>query len=180
MKKMLVISSTPVVDDNSDRLCGEIMRGASDAGHAVSKVALRDLRLHFCSGCGLCEEHGVDCRIKDDAVDVMDDMLKSDVIVFATNNCYSALSAQLKTLLERCRSIEKRLVDKRFIFVVAGEKPGRVNLYDTAISMTGFVSALKGSKILGAVYAPGNDVLDSKKGEKILERAYLLGSHLDS
>ena len=41
-KNVLIISSSPRRGGNTDALCNEFMRGASEAGHEVEKVFLRD------------------------------------------------------------------------------------------------------------------------------------------
>ena len=51
MKKVLVISASPRKNGNSDLLCDEFVRGASEAGHAVEKIRLAEKNVGFCSGC---------------------------------------------------------------------------------------------------------------------------------
>lgn len=46
-KKVLVLSGSPRKGGNSDILCDEFMRGASDAGHQVEKVFIRDKKIGF-------------------------------------------------------------------------------------------------------------------------------------
>ena len=41
-KKVLILSSSPRRGGNSDTLCDEFMRGATEAGNEVKKVFLRD------------------------------------------------------------------------------------------------------------------------------------------
>ena len=50
-KKVLVLSGSPRKGGNSDILCDEFMRGASDAGHQVEKVFIRDKKIGFCNAC---------------------------------------------------------------------------------------------------------------------------------
>ena len=37
-KKVLILSSSPRRNGNSDHLCNEFMRGAAEAGHQVEKI----------------------------------------------------------------------------------------------------------------------------------------------
>ena len=39
-KKVLILSSSPRRNGNSDLLCNEFMRGAAEAGHQVEKIFL--------------------------------------------------------------------------------------------------------------------------------------------
>ena len=41
-KKVLIISSSPVKEGNSDTLANEFARGAESSGNSVEKVSLRD------------------------------------------------------------------------------------------------------------------------------------------
>ena len=81
-KKVLVLSGSPRKGGNSDILCDEFMRGASDAGHQVEKVFIRDKKIGFCNACYACRESGV-CVLKDGIQDVLDKMAWADVIVMA-------------------------------------------------------------------------------------------------
>ena len=49
-KKVLILSSSPRREGNSDTLCDEFMRGAIEAGNEAEKVFLRDKTIHYCMG----------------------------------------------------------------------------------------------------------------------------------
>ena len=48
--KVLIISSSPRKEGNSDVLCDQFAKGAVEAGHEVEKVSLQDKRLSPCPG----------------------------------------------------------------------------------------------------------------------------------
>lgn len=50
-KKVLILSSSPRRNGNSDLLCNEFMRGAAEAGHQVEKIFLKDKHINYCTGC---------------------------------------------------------------------------------------------------------------------------------
>ena len=54
MKKVLVISSSPRRGGNSDILCDEFVRGAKESGSDVEKIFLKDKKIGYCTGCGVC------------------------------------------------------------------------------------------------------------------------------
>ena len=83
-KKVLILSSSPRRGGNSDTLCDEFMRGATEAGNEVKKVFLRDKTIHYCTGCGVCSQYKKPCPQKDDAAEIIEKMLSADVIVLAT------------------------------------------------------------------------------------------------
>ncbi len=53
MKNILVISSSPRRNGNSDLLCDEFIKGALEAGNKVEKVFLADKKINVCLGCVL-------------------------------------------------------------------------------------------------------------------------------
>ena len=53
-KKILVISASPRKGCNSDTLCDEFIRGAQETGNEAEKVFLRDKKIGYCTGCGVC------------------------------------------------------------------------------------------------------------------------------
>ena len=101
MKNVLILSSSPRRGGNSDTLCDEFMQGAIESGHRVEKVFLRDKTIHPCTGCGVCSQYKKPCPQKDDAAEIIGKMLAADVIVMATPVYFYAMSAQMKTLIDR-------------------------------------------------------------------------------
>ena len=55
-KKVLILSSSPRRGGNSDLLCDRFMAGAQQAGHDVEKIFLRDKKINYCTGCGVCAQ----------------------------------------------------------------------------------------------------------------------------
>ena len=71
MKNILVISSSPRRNGNSDLLCDEFIKGALEAGNKVEKVFLADKKINVCRGCDACYNTSK-CIQKDDMVDLND------------------------------------------------------------------------------------------------------------
>lgn len=92
-KKVLILSSSPRRGGNSDMLCDEFMRGAVDSNNEVEKVFLRDKTIHPCLGCSVCSQYKKPCPQKDDAAEIIDKMLRADIIVMATPVYFYAMSA---------------------------------------------------------------------------------------
>ena len=58
-KKVLIISASPRRGGNSDLLCDQFLKGASEAGHQVEKISLLEHKINYCTGCGVCPSLGV-------------------------------------------------------------------------------------------------------------------------
>ncbi|MBN2925635.1 MAG: flavodoxin family protein, partial [Bifidobacterium sp.] len=82
-KKVLVVSSTPRKNGNSEMLADAFAKGAREAGHSVETVHLREKQLGFCKGCLACLKLG-HCVIQVDDVGIAAIMHDADVLVFAT------------------------------------------------------------------------------------------------
>ena len=52
-KHVLVLSSSPRRNGNSDMLCDQFASGVLYAGHHAEKIFLHDKIIHYCTGCGV-------------------------------------------------------------------------------------------------------------------------------
>ena len=103
-KTVLIVSSSPRKDGNSETLADAFAQGAREAGHSVETVRLREKQLGFCKGCLACLKLGR-CVIQDDAVEIAAKMHDADVLVFATPVYYYSVCGQLKTMLDRANPL---------------------------------------------------------------------------
>ena len=100
MKKVIVISTSLRRGSNSDMLADQFIEGAKAVGNDVEKISLVGKTIQFCKGCFGCQKLGR-CVINDDVNDIMEKVLKADVICWATPIYYYEMSGQMKTLIER-------------------------------------------------------------------------------
>jgi multimeric flavodoxin WrbA len=72
-------------------------------------VFLSDYHLEFCRGCKVCFDRGEEyCPIKDDRDVLLEKIIQSDGVIFATPNYAFQLSARMKNFLERIAFINHR------------------------------------------------------------------------
>jgi multimeric flavodoxin WrbA len=83
-KKVLVLSSSPRRGGNSDLLCDQFISGASEAGHQVEKIFLKDRNINYCTGCGTCFNGNKPCPQKDDMKEILEKIVEADVIASDT------------------------------------------------------------------------------------------------
>ena len=115
-KNVLILSSSPRRGGNSDRLCDPFLQGCKNAGHTVEKIFLKDKHINYCTGCGICSMYGKPCPQKDDAAEVLEKMIAADVMVMATPVYFYTMSAQMKTLIDRCCGPYTEMKNKEFYF----------------------------------------------------------------
>ena len=171
-KKVLILSSSPRRGGNSDTLCNEFMRGAIESGNEAEKVFLRDKTIHYCTGCSTCSLHGKPCPQKDDAAEIIEKMVAADVIVMATPVYFYTMSAQMKTLIDRCCGLYTEMKNKEFYFIVTAAEDDRKLMERT-------VKSLESPTIKGVVYGTGVWHVGEIKDKPALREAYEMGKEIE-
>ena len=118
-KKVVVISSSPRAGGNSDTLCDEFVKGAIEAGNDAKKYFLEDIDFDSCKACYKCKTPEMKCFQDDGIEEILDDMLKADVIVYATPVYYYSMTGTLKMFFDRCYTIFNHLEDKDYYIITA-------------------------------------------------------------
>ena len=179
MKNILILSSSPRRGGNSDTLCDEFMQGAMEAGNHVEKIFLRDKTIHPCTGCSTCSLYKKPCPQKDDAAEIIAKMLAADVIVMATPVYFYAMSAQMKTLIDRCCGPYTEMKNKEFYFIVTAADTEVGNMRRTIESLRGFTEdCLDGAVEKGVIYGVGAWNVGEIKGTAAMEQAYNCGRNV--
>lgn len=165
MKKILILSGSPRKGGNSDTLCNEFMRGATEAGHQVEKIRLADKKINYCTGCGVCNttHH---CVQQDDMAEILDKLIKADVIVLATPVYFYAMNAQMKTLIDRCVPRYTDISGKDFYFIISAADTDKSIMEKVIESFRGFTrDCLPDAREKGIIYGLGawmsGDILSS-------------------
>ena len=103
-KNILILSTSPRKNGNSEMLAREFARGAEQAGHNVELISLHDKTIGFCKGCLACQKTQR-CVIHDDADAIVRKMKDAEVIAFATPIYFYEMCGQMKTLLDRANAL---------------------------------------------------------------------------
>lgn len=175
MKNILILSSSPRRGGNSDTLCDEFLRGAVDAGHTAEKIFLRDKTIHYCTGCSTCSLQGKPCPQRDDMPEILDKMVAADIIVMATPVYFYTMSAQMKTLIDRCCGLYTQMTDKEFYFIVTAAEDEQAKMERTIDTFQGFLDCLEGATIRGVVYGLGVWGVGEITGNPALAESYAMG-----
>ena len=154
MKKVLIISASPRKNGNSDLLCDEFAKGASEAGHEVEKIRLAEKKVGYCTGCYACQKLNK-CVQNDDANAIVEKMLSADVIVLATPVYFYTMSAQLKALIDRSVMVYPRIEKKEFYYIMTMADTETENFRGTIEALRGFVLCCEESQEKGMICAEG-------------------------
>lgn len=173
-KHVLILSGSPREGGNSDLLCDEFMRGAKDAGHSAQKVFLRAQKIGYCTGCGVCNSTHA-CVQKDDMTEILEKMVRANVIVLATPVYFYTMDAQLKTVIDRTVPRYTEIRNRDFYFIATAADTDRRALERTMEGLRGFIYCLDGASEKGAVYATGVWQMGEIRATPFMEQAYEMG-----
>lgn len=175
MKRILVISTSLRAHSNSDLLAEQFRKGAESAGHKVEKIELRGKQIAFCRGCFACSKLGR-CVIDDDVNAIMEKVLHSDVIVWATPIYYYEMSGQMKTLIDRMNAMYNLDYKFRDIYLLttAAEDEDSVPKRAEA-GLTGWIDCYPKARLAGTLFCGGVNEPNEIEGNAKLQEAFLLG-----
>lgn len=159
-------------------LCDQFMRGAREAGHDVEKISLRELRIGYCTGCGACYDGHKPCPQHDDAAEVIGRMIAADTVVLATPVYFYTVSAQLKTLIDRCCARYTEIADKEFYFIATMAETEPKLMERTFDCLRGFLDCLDGAVERGRIAAAGVWHKGEAAGTKYMAEALEAGRTL--
>ena len=104
MKKILILSASPVKNGNTSLLVEWFSQGAQGKGAVldVVDVAALKFKVSGCTSCRRCQAlKTYECVIADEGQAVLRKMAQADVIVMATPLYFYGPSAQLKVIMDR-------------------------------------------------------------------------------
>jgi len=93
---------------NTATVLGWVEEELKSLGHDVERIYLNNKTIRGCLGCAKCRENPdeIACIQKeDDAIDIMGQMIASDVVLFASPIYFWGFPAQIKTLIDRGYSL---------------------------------------------------------------------------
>jgi multimeric flavodoxin WrbA len=174
-KNVLVLSSSPRSGGNSDLLCDQFTAGAKESGNDVEKIFLRDKKINYCTGCGICIDRKGKCSQKDDMSEVLNKMVEADVIVMATPVYFYTMSGQMKTLIDRCCARYTEISNKQFYFIVTAADDSIAAMERTVEEFRGFTYCLDEPEEKGIIYGVGAWNKGEIKFKPAMEEAFKAG-----
>lgn len=169
-KRVLILSTSPRKNGNSDTLAEEFARGAREAGHEVEKISLSGKEIRFCQGCLACQKTGR-CVIHDDAdAIVQEKMLGAQVLVFATPIYYYEMCGQMKTMLDRSNPLYSSDYAFREVYLLATAAEDGDEVWQRAASgLEGWVECFPKARMAGVVFGGGATEVGAIRGQRCHE-----------
>lgn len=103
--KIIGINASPKGDKSQTRrLVMGVLEGARQAGADITFIDICSLDIHYCNACGACYANG-ECIHDDNYPALLEKMMDADGIVLGSPNYINAVTAQLKTMLDRMADV---------------------------------------------------------------------------
>lgn len=173
-QKVLVISASPRKGGNSDLLCDQFMLGAREAGNKVEKINLQDRKINFCLGCMTCQSIGR-CVQNDGMDEILDKMVKADVLVLATPIYFYSMNAQLKVLIDRTCPRYTSISNKKAYLIATSYDRRKESIDATVAGFRGFLECLDNVEEAGVIHGTGVLNKGDVKGKPEMALAYEMG-----
>lgn len=176
-KKVLIISSTPRKNGNSQILCEEFKKGAEEAGNEVELISLRENKIDYCIACYSCKKTGK-CFQNDGMNEILEKMINADVLVFGTPIYYYDVAGQLKAFIDRTLPRYTEIRDKD-LYLIATCAAGHKEAISGAINtIQGFLDCVSNVKLKDVVYGTGVYTQGEAEHSKCLKEAYEMGKNI--
>ena len=177
-KNVLILSTSPRKNSNSEALAAAFARGATEEGNTVETISLRGKDLRFCLGCFACLKNGK-CVIKDDMAEIVPKMEKADVLVFATPIYYYEMSGQMKTLLDRANPLFVSDYQFRDVYLLSSAAEDEDYVPRRAQSgLEGWIECFPKARLAGSVFGGGVTEAGEISGNSALDEAYEMGRNV--
>ncbi|MDJ0816307.1 MAG: NAD(P)H-dependent oxidoreductase [Desulfobacterales bacterium] len=104
---------------NTATVLGWIEEELKTMGYTAERIYLNNKSIGSCLGCAKCRDNPdeIACVQKDDAIDIMEQMISADAVLFASPIYFWSFSAQMKAL-----------IDRGYALVTNYHKPGHTSL----------------------------------------------------
>ncbi len=178
--RVLILHGSGRKNGVTGALTEEFARGASEAGHEVTKLELKDQKINDCMGCGACQMNGGSCVQKDDMTAIYKEMLDADAIVLASPVYYYTWTSMMKRALDRTFALLSSLKDKTFYLLSAGAATEEQYMQTMFDSYHLYIScfAEQNNRDGGYVMAYGMNTPADVKDTQYLKNAYNLGKNI--
>lgn len=176
-KKVLILSGSPRKGGNSDILCNEFARGASEAGNEVEKIRIAEKNVGYCRACYACRDTGK-CVISDDMGEILQKMIDADVIVLASPVYFYSIDAQLKTVIDRTVARWLEVKNKEFYYIVTAADEELGSAETTLACFRGYADCVEGAREMGVIYGMGAYEKGDITGHPAMIEAYEAGKSI--
>ena len=177
MKKVLIITSSMRENSNSNVLAERFKDGAIISGNEVEIISLKTNLVGHCLGCNYCQIHGM-CIMKDKLNEILDKVIDSDVLVFASPTYYYSISGTLKNFIDRTYAKYNKIKNKDFYYIGSCSDNNKEGIDRPVETVKGFLDCIENVKLKGIVYGIGLTDVGDAKYSSAYDEAYEMGKNI--
>jgi multimeric flavodoxin WrbA len=176
MMKVLGISGSMRRKGNTTILVKEILGRCEESGIRTEFISLAGKKISPCLGCEKCKEKKWCVIENDDWNEVMQKVMKCDVLVIGSPTYYFDVCGHLKNFIDRTYSLyhDRKLAGKKGVAVAIHANKGASRTIQT---IEGFLSSHEFSS-LGSVKGTGYNEGDVLNDTEALRRAQKIGDKI--
>lgn len=178
MKKKIFVILSGRNEGSTNMLCDEFINGAKEAGNYVEKILINDKNINYCLGCRVCRENKGICIHKDDMQEILDKIINSDVIVFASPVYFYSFNAQMKTVMDRSYAKTNIIKDKEVYIITTGAAPTKEYMSIIVESFEKYIECFENIKLKEIIYGCGAIERTSLKEKEVIKEAYDMGKSI--
>jgi multimeric flavodoxin WrbA len=177
--RIVILQGSPNLNGSTAMLAKAFAQGAGEAGHEVITIHAARANVHPCTGCVSCGYEGP-CVQKDGMERIRQEILASDMLVFATPLYYYGMTAQLKIVVDRfCSfnsSLNRKHLKSALLTVAWNSSDWTFDTIETHYkTLVRYLNLDDQGEILG--YGCGTPSMTKHSG--FVEKAYQFGASLD-
>ena len=164
------------------------LAGAESIGANIEYIRLSDYKVSPCIECNACYETGK-CQVQDDYQKLLQKILDTDRLIFATPVFFMTVCAQAKILIDRCQCLwahkyilKKELItpmrDRRAMVIAVGASKSKKQFESIRLTMKSYFDSLQVHYTANLFVNKIDAMGDIEKHPSALNEAYRLGSLL--
>ncbi len=186
--KVLGISTSPRINGNTDLLLHRALEGARSTGADIEYVNLSDFDIGVCTECNYCYNTGR-CKLNDDYPELLQKLIETDRLIFATPIFFSTVCAQAKILIDRGQSLwvqkyilKKQIInperDRRAMVIAVGGSKSKKQFDGIRLTMKTYFDSLQINYTINLFANKVDNLGDIEKHPSAIDEAYRLGALL--
>lgn len=177
-KKVLVLSASPRKGGNSDLLCDQFMAGAREAGNQAEKILVQERKINFCLGCLTCQSNGGECVQYDDMDEILEKIIRADVLVLATPVYFYNMDAQMKVLIDRTCPRYTEISNKKVYLIATSTDTGPEAMDGTINGFKAALSCYPNAEVAGIITGTGVTNVGDIERKPEMAAAYEMGKSI--
>lgn len=178
MSKIVVLSGSPRKNGNTELLVSSFIEGAQ-INNDVEVISIREYHVNPCIGCNACRNNSEKkCFQNDDMKTIFNKLSDADILVIASPVYFYGISAQLKAIIDRFHSPERKQIGINGLVMLLVGADTIPDLFDSIQSQYQLTLNYFHLKNYGVITVGGVEEKAAIKGNAKLKDAYSLGLSL--